>query len=645
MISVNNLSVQFNGKDLFKNITFLVNPRDRIGLVGKNGAGKSTLLKVFMGMIRPETGGTITVPGDVKLGYLPQELKVSDTRTVFDEALTAFTEFNDIETELDKAQHELSIRTDYESDSYSKLISKVTDLSDRLHVMGGANRDAEVELTLLGLGFKRADFTRPTAQFSGGWRMRIELAKILLKKPNVFLLDEPTNHLDIESIQWIEDFLKDYNGAMILISHDRRFLDTVTNRTIEISMGRIYDYKSSYTRYLELREERRQQQLQAYLNQQKQIEDTEDFIERFRYKATKAVQVQSRIKQLDKIDRLEIEEEDKAAIHFHFPPAPRSGRDVVKATNVVKRYGEKLVLDGVDILIERGEKVALVGKNGEGKSTFIKCLTNDVPYEGSIVAGHNVNIGYFAQNQDELLPADRTVYEVLDDIAVGDVRKKIRDILGSFLFSGEDVDKKVRVLSGGERNRLAMSKLLLEPYNLLVLDEPTNHLDIKSKEILKNALQQYDGTLIIVSHDRDFLQGLVNKVYEFADMKAKENLGTIQEFLDRKKIDNFRQLEQAKSKQPVVKEADNSKKQQVSNEQRRVQEKELKRLGNLVKKSEETIAKIEHEIEAMNGQITLPENATNTVMFSKYQALQKDLEREMNTWEELTMQVEKLDKI
>ena len=438
MISVNNVTIQFNGKELFKNITFLVNPRDRIGLVGKNGAGKSTLLKVFMGMIKAETGGTITVPGDVKVGYLPQELRVSDTRTVFEEALTAFIEFNNTEIELEKAQIELTQRTDYETDDYSRLINRVTDLSDRLHIMGGANREAEVEQTLLGLGFRRSDFTRPTSQFSGGWRMRIELAKILLQRPNVFLLDEPTNHLDIESIQWIEDFLKDYNGAMILISHDKRFLDTVTNRTIEISMGKTYDYKASYSRYLELRQERREQQMQAYLNQQKQIEDTEDFIERFRYKATKAVQVQSRIKQLDKIDRLEVEEEDKAAIHFHFPPAPRSGRDVVKATDVVKKYGDKLVLEGVNLLIERGEKVALVGKNGEGKTTFIRCLMNEVGYEGTITPGHNVNIGYFAQNQDELLPADRTVFEVLDDIAVGDVRKKVRDILGSFLFSGQE---------------------------------------------------------------------------------------------------------------------------------------------------------------------------------------------------------------
>jgi len=474
--------------------------------------------------------------------------------------------------------------------------------------------------------------------------MRIELSKILLKRPNVFLLDEPTNHLDIESIQWLEEFLSTYNGAMILISHDKRFLDCITNRTVEISMGKIYDYNAPYSRYLELRAERREQQMQTYVNQQKMIEDTEDFIERFRYKATKAVQVQSRIKQLDKVERIEIEEEDKAAIHFHFPSAPRSGRDVVSAQHVVKRYGEKLVLDGANILIERGEKVALVGKNGEGKTTFIRCLMKEVPYEGTITLGHNVKVGYFAQNQDELLPADRTVFEVLDDIAVGEVRKRIRDILGSFLFGGEDVDKKVRVLSGGERNRLAMSKLLLEPYNLLVLDEPTNHLDIKSKEILKNALKQYDGTIVIVSHDRDFLDGLVNKTYEFTDKKAKEHLGSIQEFLDRKKLENFRELEQVKTE--VIKEKKEAAilQKPAVVEQKRNNDREIKRLQGLVKKSEETIGRLENELSQLTEKMNNPEFATNSTIFTDYQKTQKALETEMEYWEHYSSQIADLQK-
>ncbi len=644
MVSVNNLTVQFGGKDLFKDVTFLVNQRDRIGLVGKNGAGKSTLLKIFMGMVQKESG-TITVPHHIKLGYLPQELIVSDTKTVFEEALSAFSEHNDLEAELEEVQNELATRTDYESDEYADLIMALSDITDKLQMLGSANRDAEVELTLLGLGFKRSDFTRPTSQFSGGWRMRVELAKILLKRPNVFLLDEPTNHLDIESIQWLEDFLKTYNGAMVLISHDRRFLDTVTTRTIEISLGKIHDYKASYSRYLELRKERRDQVMQAYLNQQKMIEDTEDFIERFRYKSTKAVQVQSRIKQLDKIERIEVEEEDKAAISFHFPPAPRSGREVVVAHDVVKRYGEKLVLNGVNLSIERGEKVALVGKNGEGKTTFIKCLMNEVEYQGTLTRGHNVNIGYFAQNQDELLPPDRTVFQVLDDIAVGDVRKRIRDILGSFLFSGEDVDKKARVLSGGERNRLAMSKLLLEPYNLLVLDEPTNHLDIKSKEILKNALNQYDGTLIIVSHDRDFLEGLVNKVYEFTNTVAKEHLGSVQDFLDRKKLENFRELEMLKKKEQTEK-IETKEKQAVpvseSNEVKRQREKETKRIQNLIKKSEDSIQKLESDIAKITEKLNDPNHSTDQAVYVAYQQLQKELDVEMETWEKLSQELEQV---
>ena len=634
MVSVTNLTVQFGGKDLFKDVTFLVNARDRIGLVGKNGAGKSTLLKVLIGMVQKEYG-TIVVPHHIKLGYLPQELKVSDSRTVFEEALTAFSEHNDIETELAEVQKELEIRTDYETDSYSELIDLITDLNDKLQMLGSSNRDAEVEMTLLGLGFKRSDFHRPTAQFSGGWRMRIELAKILLKRPNVFLLDEPTNHLDIESIQWLEEFLRSYKGAMILISHDRRFLDTVTNRTIEISLGKIYDYKAAYSRYLELRQERRENQMQAYLNQQKMIAETEEFIERFRYKATKAVQVQSRIKQLDKVERLEVEEEDKAAINFHFPPAPRSGREVVVATNVIKKYGEKVVLNGVNLNIERGEKVALVGKNGEGKTTFIKCLMDEVEYQGTLTKGHNVHIGYFAQNQDELLPPDRTVFEVLDDIAVGEVRKRVRDILGSFLFSGEDVEKKARVLSGGERNRLAMSKLLLEPYNLLVLDEPTNHLDIKSKEILKNALLQYDGTVILVSHDRDFLEGLVSKVYEFGDTIAKEHLGSVQDFLDKKKMETFRELEATRKIASTTKAEKKEARNILSNEEKQLKDRETKRLQTAIKKAEENIQRIEAEMANLTEKINDPKHSVEQSLYIAFSQLQTQLETEMNSWEKL----------
>jgi len=641
MVSVTNLTVQFGGKDVFKDVTFLVNARDRIGLVGKNGAGKSTLLKVLIGMVQKEYG-TIVVPHHIKLGYLPQELKVSDSRTVFEEALTAFSEHNDIETELAEVQKELEIRTDYETDSYAELIDLITDLNDKLQMLGSSNRDAEVEMTLLGLGFKRSDFHRPTAQFSGGWRMRIELAKILLKRPNVFLLDEPTNHLDIESIQWLEEFLRSYKGAMILISHDRRFLDTVTNRTIEISLGKIYDYKAAYSRYLELRQERRENQMQAYLNQQKMIAETEEFIERFRYKATKAVQVQSRIKQLDKVERLEVEEEDKAAINFHFPPAPRSGREVVVATNVIKKYGEKVVLNGVNLNIERGEKVALVGKNGEGKTTFIKCLMDEVEYQGTLTKGHNVHIGYFAQNQDELLPPDRTVFEVLDDIAVGDVRKRVRDILGSFLFSGEDVEKKARVLSGGERNRLAMSKLLLEPYNLLVLDEPTNHLDIKSKEILKNALLQYDGTVILVSHDRDFLEGLVSKVYEFGDTIAKEHLGSVQDFLDKKKMETFRELEATRKIASTTKAEKKEARNILSNEEKQLKDRETKRLQTAIKKAEGNIQRIEAEMAILTEKINDPKHSVEQSLYITFSQLQTQLEAEMNSWEKLGEELERL---
>lgn len=642
MISVNQLTVQFGGVDLFKDISFLVNPKDRIGLVGKNGAGKSTLLKVFMKMIESESGSVI-VPTDVKLGYLPQQMVLQGGKTVLQEARLAFEEINFLKSQIEYLNNQLQIRTDYESLEYTKLIEKLTDYSEKLDIIGGNNVDAEIEQTLLGLGFNRTDFDRQTTEFSGGWRMRIELAKILLAKPNVFLLDEPTNHLDIESIQWLEDMLKSYNGALILISHDRAFLDAVTNRTVEISLGKLQDYKVPYTKYLELRKERREQQLAAYENQKKMIDDTEKFIERFRAQATKAIQVQSRIKQLEKIERIEVEEEDNSAIHFRFPPAPRSGKIPVLVEKLSKAYGEKVILQDINLEVERGKKLAFVGKNGEGKSTLSKIIVNELDFEGNCILGHNVNIGYFAQNQDELLNGDKTVFETLDDIATGDIRRRVRDILGSFLFRGEDVDKKVKVLSGGERNRLAMAKLLLEPYNLLVLDEPTNHLDIRSKEILKQALQKYDGTLIIVSHDRDFLDGLIDILYEFKDKKIKEYRGGIYDFLQKKKIENIHEIERKDviTVQSTFKEEKPSE-NKLTFEERKLLDKEIRKQQNKVKKEEETISKLESEIENLNNEIAKAENATNLELFETHKRINQELDRTMENWELSTLKLEEL---
>ena len=531
MISVDQLVVSFGGFDLFKGISLLVSPRDRIGLVGKNGAGKSTLLKILAGHQQPSEG-VVSVPSDVRLGYLPQHMLVSDGHTVFEEAVTSFEEILALEKRIEEINHEISHRTDYESAEYHRLLDHVTEFNDRFHMLGGNNFEAEVERTLVGLGFNRSDFTRQTSEFSGGWRMRIELAKILLKRPDVFLLDEPTNHLDIESIQWLEDFLKTYNGAVVLVSHDRAFLDAVTNRTIEITLGRVYDFKSNYSKYLVLRKELKEQQMAAYVNQQKMIADTEDFIARFRYQATKAIQVQSRIKALERLERLEVDEEDSSALRIKFPAALRSGTVVAEIKELSKSYGTNEVLDKIDVIIERGEKVAFVGKNGEGKTTLARIIMNELEHNGGICKlGHNVKIGYYAQNQANLLDEDVTVFDTIDRVAVGEIRTKIRNILGGFMFSGDDVEKKVKVLSGGERSRLAMVKLMLEPVNLLVLDEPTNHLDIRSKEILKQALVDYDGTVIVVSHDREFLDGLVNVVYEFRDKKVKQHLGGIYDFL------------------------------------------------------------------------------------------------------------------
>lgn len=546
MISVDKLALHFGGFELFREISFLINPRDRIGLTGKNGAGKTTLLKIIAGIDQPSSG-KVSMPKELTIGYLPQVMNVTDTRNVREEARLAFEPLLRLKREINDLHHQIAHRTDYHSTDYLRLLESVHDKEEHYRILGGDNYEAELEQTLTGLGFERSDFGRNTSEFSGGWRMRIELAKLLLRKPDVFLLDEPTNHLDIESIQWLEDFLSNYRGAVVLVSHDRAFLDNVTNRTIEISLGRISDQKMNYTAFVKWKADQREQQLAAYRNQQKMIGDTERFIERFRYKATKAVQVQSRMKALDRIDRIEIEPEDDASLNIRFAPAPRSGQVVIECRSVTKRYGSHLVLDDIDLTVERGEKVAFVGRNGEGKTTLARIILGEIPYDGSARTGHNVKVGYFAQNQAERLDTSLTVLETIDRVAVGDIRTKIRDLLGAFLFPGEDVDKKVAVLSGGERSRLAMVRLLLEPVNLLVLDEPTNHLDMRSKELLKKALAAYDGTVLVVSHDREFLDGLVTCVYEFRHRKVKQHLGGIYDFLRRKKMESLRELELRKS--------------------------------------------------------------------------------------------------
>ncbi|GAB6012117.1 ABC-F family ATP-binding cassette domain-containing protein [Viscerimonas tarda] len=533
MLIVESLRVEMGGSILFDNINYIINPKDRIALVGKNGAGKSTMLKILAG-INKNFKGTVTRPDGLTVGYLPQVMQVSDERTVREEASLAFSHIFELEAEIEEMNKQLETRTDYESDSYAKLIDDFTHAHERLSVVDGLNFEGEVEKTLLGLGFKRSDLDRPTNEFSGGWRMRVELAKLLLRNPDVMLLDEPTNHLDIESIGWLEEFIATQANAVVLISHDRAFIDAVTNRTIELTLGRIYDYKVNYSKYLELRQERRQQQIHAWEAQQRQIKEMEEFIERFRAQAAKAVLVQSRVRQLEKMERVEIDEEDRSSVRIRFQPATRSGNYPLTVDSLTKKYDDYLVFENANLMISRGEKVALAGKNGEGKSTFVKCVMGETPYEGSIMLGHNVQIGYFAQNQAELLDEDLTVFETIDRVAEGDIRTQIRSILGAFMFNRNDSDKKVRVLSGGEKTRLAMIKLLLEPVNLLILDEPTNHLDLKTKEVLKNALLDYDGTVILVSHDRDFLDGLVTKVFEFSDKKLREHIGGVKEFLAKK---------------------------------------------------------------------------------------------------------------
>ena len=543
MISVEGLRVEFGGFTLFDDVSFVINKKDRIALVGKNGAGKSTMLKILAGLQSP-TSGVVSIPKETTIGYLPQQMQLKDIRTVREEAEMAFDHIHDMEREINLLNEQLAERTDYESEAYHKIIDKVTHLSEQFQMMGGSNYHAELERTLIGLGFSREDFDRPTSEFSGGWRMRIELAKLLLRRPDVLLLDEPTNHLDIESIQWLENFIATRANAVILVSHDRAFIDNTTSRTIEIELGHIYDYKVKYSDYVVLRKERREQQLRAYENQQKKLADTEAFIERFRYKATKSTQVQSRIKQLEKIERIEVDEIDTAMLNLKFPPAPHSGSYPVIAEEVSKSYGDHLIFEHVNLTIKRGEKVAFVGKNGEGKSTLVKCIMKEIEHDGTLTLGHNVQIGYFAQNQASLMDENLTVFQTIDDVAKGDIRNKIRDLLGAFMFGGpEESMKKVKVLSGGERTRLAMIKLLLEPVNLLILDEPTNHLDMKTKDILKQALLDFDGTLIVVSHDRDFLDGLVTKVYEFGHQRVTEHLEGIYEFMQRKKMENLRELE------------------------------------------------------------------------------------------------------
>ncbi|MBL4561567.1 MAG: ATP-binding cassette domain-containing protein [Labilibaculum sp.] len=640
MISINNLTVEFGGFTLFKQVTFIVNSRDRIGLVGKNGAGKSTLLKIFAGFQAPTTG-TVSLPNEIKIGYLPQQVIHVDGNTVMEEALTAFEEVLGLEKEIAEINSEIAERTDYESEEYMKLIERLTDRNDRYHMMGGENIEAEAERTLIGLGFLRSDFTRQTNEFSGGWRMRIELVKILLRRPDVFLLDEPTNHLDIESIQWLEDFLKTYPGAVVLVSHDRAFLDNITNRTVEISVGKIYDYKVPYSQYVVLHAERREQQMKAYLNQQKQIKDTEEFIERFRYKATKSVQVQSRVKQLEKIDRIEIDDEDTSTLSLKFPPAPRSGDLVCEVKNLSKAYGDHLVLNELEFVIERGEKLAFVGKNGEGKSTLVKVLMGELEHTGTCKLGHNVKIGYFAQNQAQMLNENKTVFETIDDVAVGEVRTKIRNILGAFMFRGEDIDKKVKVLSGGERSRLAMIRLLLEPVNLLVLDEPTNHLDMRSKDVLKEALNQFDGTVIVVSHDREFLNGLSSKVYEFTNKKIKEHLGGIYDFLQNKKMDSLKELEVKKSVSAVqadVAPSDNK----LNYLERKEMNKKISKMERAVSNSEDNIARFEEQIVEMEDLLANPEKMQDQSLFAKYEKFKKDLEKEMSDWENFNEELEQL---
>ena len=635
MISIDNIELNFGERELFKGISFLINPKDRIGLVGKNGSGKSTLLKIITGEARPDSGNVV-VPGDTSIGYLPQHMNYKDETSVVKETEKAFSEINYINREIEKLNKKISDAIDYNSEEYLKNLDNLAHLNERLNILDEGSRDEKIERCLTGLGFLKDEFNRNTSELSGGWRMRIEIAKLLIKNPDVLLLDEPTNHLDIESIQWLETFLKDYNGSVVLISHDRAFLDNITKRTVEISLGKIYDYNVPYSKFTELKKERHEQQLAAYRNQQKLIEDTEKFIERFRYKATKAVQVQSRIKQLEKIERIEVDEVDSSSFNIKFPPAPRSGKVVVEAEDLIKSYDSKLVLDKINIIIERGEKVAFVGKNGEGKTTLSRIIMNELDFQGVLKVGHNIKTGYFAQNQDKIMNENLSVFETIDAVAVGDIRTKIRDILGAFLFSGEDIEKKVKVLSGGERSRLALAKLLLEPYNLLVLDEPTNHLDLHSKDLLKEALKKYDGTLIIVSHDRYFLDGLIDKIYEFGNKKVKEHLGGIYEFLQRKKINTLSELEvnYSTKKENIPEKIVSGNKESYL--EKKELEKKLRKVRRMIEESEDKIDLFENRLKELNRLLSKPEllnNEGSDSIYKEYDDIQKQLNEEMKNWQ------------
>ena len=644
MISVEGLTVEFGGFTLFDDISFVVNKKDRIALVGKNGAGKSTMLKIFAGLQSP-TSGSVSIPKDVTIGYLPQQMQLVDHHTVREESELAFAHIHEMTAEIERLNNQLAERTDYESEGYQKLIDRMTHLTEHFQMMGGNNYQAELERTLVGLGFQRSDFDRPTAEFSGGWRMRIELAKLLLQQPDVLLLDEPTNHLDIESIQWLENFIATRANAVILVSHDRAFINNTTFRTIEIELGKIYDYKVKYNEYVQLRKERREQQLRAYENQQKKLADTEAFIERFRYKATKAVQVQSRIKQLEKVERIEVDEVDTAMLNLKFPPAPRSGSYPVICEEVAKRYGDHLIFDHVTFTIHRGDKVAFVGKNGEGKSTLVKCIMGEInDYTGKLQLGHNVKIGYFAQNQAQLLNENLTVFETIDYVAQVDMRLKIRYLLGAFMFGGEASDKKVKVLSGGERTRLAMIRLLLEPVNLLILDEPTNHLGMRSKDVLKDAIKAFDGTVILVSHDREFLDGLVDKVYEFGNQRVVEHLGGIYDFLERKKMESLAELERSTkptTASPVVAEIPVSQNKR-SYEARKEQSKAIKKAEKAVSDAEARIAALEKEIADIETRLATPEGAADTSLYTDYAARKQALSDTMDEWTERQMELEEL---
>ena len=641
MISVDNLKVEFGATPLFEDVSFVINKKDRIALVGKNGAGKSTMLKILAGLQRP-TAGVVAVPREVTVGYLPQVMVLSDECTVMEEAEKAFEHITEMQARLERMNQELADSTVYESESYHALIERFTHENERFLLMGGTNYRAEAERTLQGLGFSRDDFGRPTSEFSGGWRMRIELAKLLLRRPDVLLLDEPTNHLDIESIQWLENFLATRCNAVVLVSHDRAFINNVTTRTIEITCGRIYDYKVPYDEFVKLRKERREQQLRAYENQQKQIQDTEEFIERFRYKATKAVQVQSRIKQLEKIVPIEVDEEDNSALRLKFPPAVRSGNYPVICEDVRKAYGDHLVFDHVDLTIKRGEKVAFVGKNGEGKTTLVKCIMGETPFDGKLTIGHNVQIGYFAQNQAQLLDENLTVFDTIDRVAVGDIRLKIRDILGAFMFGGEASEKKVKVLSGGERSRLAMIRLLLEPVNLLILDEPTNHLDMRSKDVLKDAIRDFDGTVIVVSHDREFLDGLVTKVYEFGGGRVREHLGGIYDFLAKKKIDSLAELQLSASPTVQKTEAQPVSESKLNYEAQKELAKKMRRIEKQVADCEQRIERLEQDIAALEARMATPEGASDMKLYEQHAALKKDMDAVVEEWETASLELEEL---